>query len=271
VLVDEIDQLITKKNDVIYNLFNWPTKPHSRLVIIAIANTMDLPEKHFSAKIRSRLGQDRLTFEAYDHEQLGEILEARLRGLDGVFDDNAVQLGARKIAAVLGDARKALDVCRRAIERVEHLTPPRPVSTADITATHRAMAEEGNKAHISRASLHQKILLWAVSRVVRAKGVPEVKLGDVRVAVHSCSRSSRQVMFTHGQFVSHNGIEPAPSQADLFAVVGSLAAMRLVTTESARLDCFQRIKLEVSDTNLQVALGADPELGERFTWAAATV
>ena len=78
-------------------------------------------------------------------------------------------------------------------------------------------------------------------------------------------------MYTHLQFVSSNGIEPAPAHSDLFAVVGSLAAMRLVTTESARLDAFQRIKLEVSDADLKLALGADPELGERFTWAAAEV
>ena len=59
VLVDELDQLVTKKNDVIYNFFNWPNQPHSKLIVIAIANTMDLPERYFSSKIRSRLGMSR--------------------------------------------------------------------------------------------------------------------------------------------------------------------------------------------------------------------
>jgi origin recognition complex subunit 1 len=48
--------MITKKQDVIYNFFNWPHVPHSRLIVIAVANTMDLPERELSGKIRSRLG-----------------------------------------------------------------------------------------------------------------------------------------------------------------------------------------------------------------------
>jgi len=36
-----------------------------------------------------------------------------------VLESSAVQLCARKVAAVAGDARTALDVCRRAVEAVE--------------------------------------------------------------------------------------------------------------------------------------------------------
>lgn len=56
VLVDELDQMLTKRQDVLYNFFNWPHVPHSRLVVLAVANTMDLPERELSGKIRSRLG-----------------------------------------------------------------------------------------------------------------------------------------------------------------------------------------------------------------------
>jgi len=56
VLVDELDQMLTKRQDVLYNFFNWPHVAHSRLVVVAVANTMDLPERELSGKIRSRLG-----------------------------------------------------------------------------------------------------------------------------------------------------------------------------------------------------------------------
>lgn len=36
------------------------------------------------------------------------------------MEPSAVQFCARKISAVAGDMRKALDVCRRAVEMVEH-------------------------------------------------------------------------------------------------------------------------------------------------------
>ena len=57
VIMDELDQLVTKKQTVMYNFFNWPTRPRSNLIVIAIANTMDLPERMLSNKISSWLGE----------------------------------------------------------------------------------------------------------------------------------------------------------------------------------------------------------------------
>lgn len=57
VLMDELDQLVTKNQGVMYNFFNWPGLRHSRLIVLAVANTMDLPERTLSNKISSRLGK----------------------------------------------------------------------------------------------------------------------------------------------------------------------------------------------------------------------
>lgn len=54
--MDELDQLLTAKQDVVYNFFNWPTMRDSQLFVIAVANRMDLPQ-HLAAKIKSRLGR----------------------------------------------------------------------------------------------------------------------------------------------------------------------------------------------------------------------
>ena len=56
VLMDELDQLVTKNQSVMYNFFNWPGLHHSRLIVLAVANTMDLPERTLSNKISSRIG-----------------------------------------------------------------------------------------------------------------------------------------------------------------------------------------------------------------------
>lgn len=55
--MDELDQLMTAKQDVVYNFFNWPTLQNSRLIVIAVANTHDMPERVMSGKVRSRLGE----------------------------------------------------------------------------------------------------------------------------------------------------------------------------------------------------------------------
>ena len=65
-----------------------------------------------------RLGLTRLTFAPYTHQQLQEIVTSRLEGLE-VFDKDALQLVARKVASLSGDARRALDICRRATEIAE--------------------------------------------------------------------------------------------------------------------------------------------------------
>ena len=60
VLMDELDQLVTTKQEVVYNFFNWPTLIGSKLVVIAVANTMDLPERVMTGRVRSRLGLHRV-------------------------------------------------------------------------------------------------------------------------------------------------------------------------------------------------------------------
>ena len=38
-----LDLLWNRKQSVLYNIFDWPFSAHAKLVVLAIANTMDLP------------------------------------------------------------------------------------------------------------------------------------------------------------------------------------------------------------------------------------
>ena len=122
-LVDELDLLWTRKQDVMYNLFDWPTKINSKLIVVAIANTMDLPERLMMNRVSSRLGLTRMSFQPYTHVQLKQIVMSRLTGIRGI-DPDGVELIARKVAALSGDARRALDICRRATEIAESSNIP---------------------------------------------------------------------------------------------------------------------------------------------------
>ena len=53
--VFQLDLLWTRKQDVMYNIFDWPTKQHARLIVLAVANTMDLPERIMIKRVSSRL------------------------------------------------------------------------------------------------------------------------------------------------------------------------------------------------------------------------
>lgn len=125
VLMDELDQVVTKSQSVMYNFFNWPTYAHSKLIVIAVANTMDLPERVLSNKISSRLGLRRIQFIGYSYQDLGEIVRHRLSMLTKqnrrkvVVNEDAIGFASRKVASVSGDARRALAICRRAVEIAE--------------------------------------------------------------------------------------------------------------------------------------------------------
>lgn len=211
VLMDELDQLVTRNQGVMYNFFNWPQLRHSRLIVLAVANTMDLPERTLSNKISSRLGLTRITFAGYTHTQLMTIIQSRLEGAGSnvIVEADAIQFASRKVAAVSGDARRALDVCRRAVEIAEHeaaedqkenaapntpsKTPARqkavvPSANAQkkgvvtIATIKRAINEATSTplaAHLRSLPLASKIFLAALLARLRRTGITESTLADV--------------------------------------------------------------------------------------------
>ena len=214
VLMDELDQLVTKSQSVMYNFFNWPALRHSKLIVLAVANTMDLPERTLSNKISSRLGLTRITFPGYTHSQLMEIITARLQGVPGgIVSTDAVQFAARKVAAVSGDARRALDICRRAVEIAEQaqeqkdteeepdeaITPSKTgrnkqsdnvdpnlkkLAKVTITTIKQAINEATSSPvaqHLRSLPLSAKLFLAALLARSRRTGVVESTLADVLI------------------------------------------------------------------------------------------
>uniref|UniRef100_A0A8C7YEI9 Cell division control protein n=1 Tax=Oryzias sinensis TaxID=183150 RepID=A0A8C7YEI9_9TELE len=121
-VLDEMDQLDSKAQDVLYTIFEWPFLPKSRLCLIGIANALDLTDR-ILPRLQARLHCRPLLlhFAPYSRDELTAIVKDRLAQVsgEGVLDASAVQFCARKVSAVSGDARKALDICRRAVEMVE--------------------------------------------------------------------------------------------------------------------------------------------------------
>lgn len=64
------------------------------------------------------MGLTRLTFQPYKVKQLQTIISSRLEGVVS-FEPEAVEFIARKVSAASGDARRALDIARRAAELAE--------------------------------------------------------------------------------------------------------------------------------------------------------
>jgi Cdc6-like AAA superfamily ATPase len=91
---------------VLYQLFDWPHHPGSRLAVIGISNTHDLDQRVLP-RIASRLDQAKLAFAPYSVQQLLTIVNARLQdsGVGGAVEEVAVQLACRKVAAETGEVQ----------------------------------------------------------------------------------------------------------------------------------------------------------------------
>ncbi|XP_063739199.1 cell division control protein 6 homolog [Eleginops maclovinus] len=121
-VLDEMDQLDSKSQDVLYTIFEWPYLSKSRLCLVGIANALDLTDRILPRlQARPQCRPLLLHFPPYSRQELTAIVQDRLSqaSADGILDASAVQFCARKVSAVSGDARKALDICRRAVEVVE--------------------------------------------------------------------------------------------------------------------------------------------------------
>ena len=114
VLIDELDALITTKQTLLYNLFDWPCHQNSKLLLISIANTMDLPER-LQSKITSRIGNNRLVYEPYTSSQIKDILQSRLQNMN-IFEAKSLDLVSKKVAQYSGDIRRSLQITKRAVE-----------------------------------------------------------------------------------------------------------------------------------------------------------
>ncbi|KAI1369477.1 ATPase [Xylaria arbuscula] len=294
VLMDELDQLVTKNQSVMYNFFNWPGLRHSRLIVLAVANTMDLPERTLSNKISSRLGLTRITFPGYNHEQLMKIIQSRLEGVPGnIVEPDAVQFASRKVAAVSGDARRALDICRRAVElaEAEYKGPSGDPSTPSKRGRGRATETEKGKSSLGRVTIAtvkraineattsplQQYLrglpfafkITLASLVVRNErtGLTDSTYGDVleeakrALVLDAGSRRVNLLTRADANEARWGGkMTKIARTAGIPAAAVGLAGAGIVILEGQRAERPSKMRLAVGDEEVKLALRDDPEI-----------
>lgn len=238
-VVDELDILCNKRQDVVYNLLNWPNLDSSRLIVVTIANTMDLPERVLMGKVASRLGLNRLTFQPYSFKQLQEIVSSRLCGLDA-FTSDGIQLISRKVAALSGDARRALDICRRASEIAESLAKNKSssVSMEHVQQALSEMISSTKVRAIKACSKMEKLFLQAVCIEVERTGIEEVIFRGVYNQLKALA--------------TLNGIQ-APATNIALQISSHLGSCRLLICEHTRKDMYQKILLNISPDDFYYA------------------
>lgn len=173
VLLDELDALLQKKHSILYHFFEWTGLPAAQLSIVSVANTMDLPERLVSNRIASRMGLNRINFLPYHFAQLEAIILHRLAPYKDWFHKDGLEICARKVSAVSGDARRAISLANRAVDhiasqaRMAGEAQPKPASiTMQVMNRVLESAFTGSPVHALRhCSELQRLLLEAVAHV----------------------------------------------------------------------------------------------------------
>jgi cell division control protein 6 len=129
VTLDEIDHALNMDLELLYKLFEWSLQRSSHLILIGIANALDLTDR-FLPRLKARnMKPQLLPFLPYTAAQIKAVIVAKLQSLvckDGpapgclpFLHPAAIELCSRKVSSQSGDLRKAFDICRRAIDVVE--------------------------------------------------------------------------------------------------------------------------------------------------------
>ncbi|KAK7930635.1 hypothetical protein WMY93_007030 [Mugilogobius chulae] len=254
-VLDEMDQLDSKAQDVLYTIFEWPYLPKSRLCLIGIANALDLTDRILPRlQARPECRPLLLNFPPYSRQELTAIVQDRLSqaSAENLLDATAVQFCARKVSAVSGDARKALDICRRAVEMVESderkkaadATTETKASRVSVPQVARVLSEVYGDRMAAQTEgesfpLQQKLLVCCLLLLIKNGKSKEIQLGKLH-EVYSRLCAQRQVS--------------AAGQSECLSLCGLLESRGIFALKKAKEARLTKIFLKIEEKDVENAL-----------------
>ncbi|KAF5839088.1 P-loop containing nucleoside triphosphate hydrolase protein [Dunaliella salina] len=115
-VLDEVDRLLLKGTEDMYKLFMLPRAAGVQCCVVAMANSIDITERSLPALKCRGCAPEFMPFTAYSRPQVLSILSSKLSSLPWpVFQEQALELVARKVSSSSGDLRKVFQACRFAL------------------------------------------------------------------------------------------------------------------------------------------------------------
>lgn len=248
IMLDEVDKLVRKGDDVLYNLSRINSDLlRSKVSIIGISNDLKFTE-FLDPRVKSSLGEDELIFPPYDAEQIKEILvqRANLSFNAGVLQDSVIPLCAAFAAQEHGDARKALDLLRISGELAER------ARSAYVTEDHVRSAREKIEQDrveevIKTLPTQSKLVLYSIM-LLEEQGTRNITTS----AVYNMYKQLCPLVDT--DFLTHRRI------TDLIAELDMLGILHTVVISKGRYGRTKEITLSVYSGKLKATLQQDYRL-----------
>jgi cell division control protein 6 len=182
IVLDEVDRLVLKSgDDTLYKLtrINYELNS-SQVSLVGISNDLRFPE-YLDSRVLSTLSEEKVVFPPYTALQLQDILRRRsARGLqDGVLEEpGVINLCAALAAREEGDARRALDLFRVAVEIAER-EGKNKVTVAEVDSARLSIERDTVLEVLRTLPVQQKLVLYSIYLLERHKH-PHPVTGEVQ-------------------------------------------------------------------------------------------
>lgn len=222
VVLDEIDYLINKKQTVLYNFFDWPNQVDG-LTVIGISNTLNLAER-LHPRVQSRIGTRQIYFQSYKEHEIASILRSKLEDFPNAFDDDAIIFASKKTAALSGDLRKALAICRTAADALlnRNVKTEQVVQIRHIVQASRESSNSSQSKAVALCSPMQVLFLVAVSNLVKTSGKDSFELEDIIRKMEAMSNGLAEEMYM-----------PPPSSSETLILLEGLVDSHLLVLKGS--------------------------------------
>jgi cell division control protein 6 len=249
-VLDEMDGLITSSKQTLYKIFEWSKLDGSSLITVGIANALDLTQR-FLPELKARnIIPEYLIYSSYTKDQIELILKSKIQGEQAKFEDSALKLIANKTASVNGDIRKALEMCRSALnlaisesENIQESADP--LSTITVRFPHVAkssgeLLKSRHSAMIEGLPQHQQIVLCVAHK-------------------HLSCQSESTIGTLHDYYaqLSRRAHLPEVSSSDFFEIISALCTLGLLRIrKQGKNPRLHRIQLLAIGADIQRALSS---------------
>jgi cell division control protein 6 len=229
-VLDEVDRLVLKSgDDTLYKLtrINYELT-NGRVSLIGISNDLRFPE-YLDSRVLSSLSEEKVIFHPYTALQLQDILRRRISyGLkEGILEEpGVVNLCAALAAREEGDARRALDLLRVAVEVAEREGSEK-IQVEHVERARLSIERDTVLEVLRTLPLQQKLVLYAVYLLEQHKH-PHPVTGEVQDV--------------YGDFCEQLGMDPL-TQRRVSDLINDLDAIGLVNAKVVSKGRYGRTKI----------------------------
>ncbi|MCX8207183.1 MAG: ORC1-type DNA replication protein [Methanothrix sp.] len=258
IMLDEVDKLVRKGDDVLYNLSRINSDlVQARVSLIGISNDLKFTE-FLDPRVKSSLGEDEIIFPPYNAEQIQDILEQRaeLAFRPGVLADDVIPLCAAFAAREHGDARRALDLLRIAGEIAERARS-QMITEEHVKAARDKIEQDRVEEVIKTLPTQSKLVLYSIL-LLEEQAARNITTSAVYGMYKQLCPLVEADSLTHRRIT------------DLIAELDMLGILHTVVISKGRYGRTKEISLSVHPTKLKSILLQDYRLKDLASFSVPT-